>query len=425
MAPRIIERDHHPISRKNIDGCALKVLYRLYRSGHTAYLVGGGVRDLFLKRQPKDFDVVTSARPSQVKRLFRNCRLIGRRFRLAHVHFGGDKLVEVATFRSDPGGGDDDSGDDLLVRYDNTFGTPEEDARRRDFTINGLFYDVSDFTVIDWVGGAKDIERRIVRTIGDPWTRFQEDPIRMTRAVKFASRLGFRVETKTWKAMLECAEAIQKSPKPRTFEEFARLLEEGSAERALELLDESGLLDHLEPNMARYFTELENNKKPEDPDGGLIYSLLHEADRLHSLGTPLSRPVLFACWLIPLLLDGGFLTSSNPDRLVRDQATKVLAPLGLSRRETERVQQILLAQRRLRPRGNRRRRSAPKTLLQKSYFKESFQVFELFVRATGHWEEELEWWREHLQLSEVESADHGEAKKKKVNRRRVRRRRTT
>ncbi|MCA9791825.1 MAG: polynucleotide adenylyltransferase PcnB [Candidatus Eremiobacteraeota bacterium] len=422
MPARVIARDKHPISRKDIDPCALKVLYRLYRSGHTAYLVGGGVRDLFLGRIPKDFDVVTSARPSQVKKLFRNCRLIGRRFRLAHVHFSAGRLVEVATFRSDPGGMDES--DDLLVREDNTFGTPEEDALRRDFTINGLFYDVADFSVIDYVGGVEDVQRGIVRTIRDPWTRFQEDPIRLLRAIKFAARLGFRIEAKTWDALCESREAITKCAPPRVFEDFARLLEEGSACRSLELLEESGLLGLMEPHLDRYLVEAGRGKMVEDHDGELLFRLLEAADEIRAEGRQLSRAVLFAAWIMPLVLEEGLLSGSNPDAIVRKAAHRVLQPIGVSRRDGERVQQILLAQRRLRPKS-KKRASAPKAFHQKSYFGESVDLFELFVKASGHWTEELDYWRSFRRQPRAgRDEPSGESSPRKRKRRRVRRRRT-
>ena len=187
----IIPRSEHPISRKNIDPDALKVMYRLGRKGFTAYLVGGGVRDLILGRTPKDFDVSTNATPSQIRKIFQNCFLIGRRFRLAHIHFDG-KIIETATFRRCPDQ-DEDNGE-LYVFRDNCYGTPEEDALRRDFTINGLFYEVERFSIIDHVGGLSDIQNRLIRSIGDPNIRFREDPVRMIRAVRFASRLDFRIE---------------------------------------------------------------------------------------------------------------------------------------------------------------------------------------------------------------------------------------
>jgi len=205
--PVVVPRAGHAISRRQIDPDALKVLYRLHQNNFTAYLVGGSVRDLLLGRRPKDFDVGTDAHPYQVKRLFKNCWIIGRRFRLAHVRFG-TKTIEVATFRrqlsaaelaapDEPGGGIvvDELGDvDRMVHRDNTFGTPEEDAFRRDFTINALFYDIADFSIIDYTGGLEDLEARVVRSIGDPVERFQEDPVRMIRAVSMASRLDFSID---------------------------------------------------------------------------------------------------------------------------------------------------------------------------------------------------------------------------------------
>ena len=188
VAPRILSRPEHNLSRKNIDPDALKVLYRLKNNGFVAYLVGGGVRDLLLERQPKDFDIGTSAHPQQVRKLFRNCFIVGRRFRLAHVRFGR-KVIEVSTFRkaAEPEGGD------TLIHRDNTFGTPEEDAFRRDFTVNALFYDIANFSVIDWVRGIEDLIDRVIRTIGDPAVRFREDPVRMLRAVALAARLDFTI----------------------------------------------------------------------------------------------------------------------------------------------------------------------------------------------------------------------------------------
>src|ERR687884_1329281 len=203
--PTIVPRSQHSISRREIDSDALKVLYRLHEYEHVAYLVGGSVRDLLVGRRPKDFDVGTSAHPYQVKKLFRNCWIIGRRFRLAHVKFG-TKVIEVATFRRQLEPGEEIVQDGVpapdpttpegehLIHRDNTFGTPEEDAFRRDFTINALFYDIATFSVIDYVGGLEDLHAGLVRSIGDPEIRFREDPVRMMRAVALASRLEFRIE---------------------------------------------------------------------------------------------------------------------------------------------------------------------------------------------------------------------------------------
>src|SRR5215475_9987259 len=205
VEPRVISREEHALSRRDIDSDALKVLYRLRQGEHIAYLVGGSVRDLLLGRRPKDFDVGTSAHPYQVKKLFRNCWIIGRRFRLAHVRFG-PKVIEVATFRRQVEPGEEIVQDGVpapdpstpegeqLIHHDNTFGTPEEDAFRRDFTINALFYDISTFAIIDYVGGLEDLREGVVRSIGDPEVRFREDPVRMLRAVALASRLEFTID---------------------------------------------------------------------------------------------------------------------------------------------------------------------------------------------------------------------------------------
>src|SRR2546426_12342683 len=192
VEPRVISREEHSLSRRDVDPDALKVLYRLRQGDHIAYLVGGSVRDLLLSRRPKDFDIGTDAHPSALRRLFRNCRLIGRRFRLAHILFADGKVIEVATFRRRPEPADP-SAPELLMTSDNTFGTAREDALRRDFTINGLFYNIADYSVIDYVGGLEDLEAGLVRTIGDPEIRFREDPVRMMRAVEFASRLGYAI----------------------------------------------------------------------------------------------------------------------------------------------------------------------------------------------------------------------------------------
>lgn len=193
--PQIIPRDQHRISRKQIDENSLKVLYRLHRNGYKAYLVGGSVRDLLLGRKPKDFDIGTDATPNQVRKLFRNSFLVGRRFRLAHIRFSGNQVIEVATFRRHPKDEElPDNPDDHLHFVQNVFGTPEEDAFRRDFTINALFYDISDFSVVDYVGGLKDLEEKRLAVIGDPMIRFAEDPVRMLRAIEFAARLNFTLQ---------------------------------------------------------------------------------------------------------------------------------------------------------------------------------------------------------------------------------------
>src|SRR4029453_13665748 len=238
--PIIVERAAHSVSRSQIDPDALKVLYRLHQNGHVAYLVGGSVRDLLLGRRPKDFDVGTSAHPYQVKRLFKNCWVIGRRFRLAHVRFG-TKTIEVATFRrkvtaeelaaaEEPGPDspqtpeDGSAASDRLVPRENTFGTAEEDAFRRDFTINALFYDIGTFAIIDYTGGLEDLRAGLVRSIGDPVERFHEDPVRMLRAIAMAARLGFTIDPPIDAAIANHRGEIARSAPARLIEEFYKLL---------------------------------------------------------------------------------------------------------------------------------------------------------------------------------------------------------
>ncbi len=231
-----------------IDSDADRVVRKLARNGFKAYLVGGCVRDLLVGKKPKDFDVATSATPNEVRNTFRNCRIIGRRFRLAHVFFG-DKIIETSTFRANPRDEDEDEGE-LLIRRDNVFGTETEDARRRDFTINGLFYDVEKQKVIDHVGGLADLKAGLVRTIGDPDIRFQEDPIRMLRGLKFAARLEFEFEPRTFEALLRWRGEISKCAPPRVLEEIFRCLRGGAARRSFELLVQTDVLNVMSPQLA-------------------------------------------------------------------------------------------------------------------------------------------------------------------------------
>lgn len=287
MLPKTFLANEHDIDHTQIDSEALYVINKLKQAGHTAYLVGGGVRDLLIKRSPKDFDISTSARPEEIKDIFkRSCILIGKRFRLAHIRFG-HKIIEVSTFRS----GDNDS--DLIIR-DNTWGTEEEDVMRRDFTINGLLYDPTNHTVIDYVGGWEDIHKRVLRTIGNPDIRFRQDPVRMIRLIKFRARYGLSIERETKKALLHCKEEITKSSPARILEEILRMLESGASAQFLHLMGQSGMLRLIFPSLAT-FLELEEGKK--------TYDLLLVADQMNQSNKSkmLDRSILTSCLIYPFL----------------------------------------------------------------------------------------------------------------------------
>ena len=246
----MIPRASHCISRADISEGALKVLYRLKGAGYEAFLVGGGVRDLLLGREPKDFDIATNARPEEVKALFRNCRLIGRRFRLAHVRFGRE-IIEVATFRSasdDAEDGERVTVDGRILR-DNAYGTLEDDALRRDFTINGLYYNIADFSVVDFANGVADLEAGLLRLIGDPQVRFREDPVRILRALRFSAKLGFRIEAATEAPIRDLAPLLEDISPARLFEEVMKMLFTGHGVASFELMDRYGVFERLFPQV--------------------------------------------------------------------------------------------------------------------------------------------------------------------------------
>jgi poly(A) polymerase len=256
--PKIIPRPKHTVSRKDFSDAALKVLYRLHKAGYQAFLVGGCVRDALLDLHPKDFDVATNATPEEVRALFSNCRLIGRRFRLAHVRFGRE-IIETATFRAAANHKDDDSAHDLEGRIirDNVYGTIDEDVWRRDFTCNALYYNIADFSIWDYTDGVADVERRRLVLIGDPNSRLREDPVRMLRAVRFAAKLDFTIDKDVVDAMHENVGLLTNVPAARLFDEFLKLFQGGHAQRTFELLWEHGLFDEMFPATAQ---ELQQDK---------------------------------------------------------------------------------------------------------------------------------------------------------------------
>ncbi len=427
--PVIVPRAEHPISRRDIDADALKVLYRLHESGYEAYLVGGSVRDLLLSRRPKDFDIGTSAHPYQIKKLFRNCWIIGRRFRLAHVRFG-TKTIEVATFRKNvpagteaepsesayaressselrrdkpalgpPAGADPDS----QIRHDNTFGTPEEDAFRRDFTINALFYNIADYSIIDYVGGLQDLKDGLIRCIGDPNERFQEDPVRMLRAIVMASRLNFRLDPPIADAIKRHRSLLGTSAPPRLIEEYYKILRSGAAEQTFRTLAEHRLLDPVTP-------EIQRGAKNQALWDGLA-SLDAYRRKFEAAPASLRNPVLLGTLLIPLGLmpksekvyrdhgeeDGEHGDSPEPGNALMPRAKpKFRRPpkepilkiglLPIARGDTERLRQILSLQSRIADLEMSPR--AKRALMHRGPFEDALTWFEIHGQAPAvleHW----------------------------------------
>ncbi len=373
----------------------MKVLYRLSGAGHKGYLVGGSVRDLLLGRVPKDFDIGTDAHPQAIRRLFRNCRLIGRRFRLAHILFPQGKVVEVATFRRRPALGDSNGGD-LLMTEDNTFGTPREDALRRDFTINGLFYDIADFSVIDYVGGFEDLEAGLIRTIGDADIRFREDPVRMLRGVEFASRLGFAITPDAYEAILAHRKEIAKSAPPRVTEELAQSLRGGHALPTFLLLREVGLLDVLLPELASVLREID----PEHPHGAghLFWALLDVLDAERRRGRVYGDSVLFGLLMLAIVrsrvrqaVPGGEPTPALLSTLIEDTVAPIALRMTLPHALTQGIKQGLELVGRLshRPDG----RVATRRLAFREGFSVALDLFELSAMATGRGQDLVREWR--------------------------------
>ncbi|MFN7917777.1 MAG: polynucleotide adenylyltransferase PcnB [Vicinamibacterales bacterium] len=447
VEPRVIPRAEHTLSRSDIDPDALKVLNRLRQGEFIAYLVGGSVRDLLLNRRPKDFDIGTSAHPYQVKKLFRNCWIIGRRFRLAHVKFG-TKVIEVATFRRqvqpgeeivqdgvpapelhhagtthaaagtpnpDEGAGQDTRDDAQLIHRDNTFGTPEEDAFRRDFTINALFYDISSFAIIDYVGGLEDLQAGIVRSIGDPMVRFKEDPVRMLRAIALAARLDFTIDDPIYDAIGQLRHDMASASPARMIEEYYKILRAGSAEKTFQGLSAAGLLEPISMEL-------------HDGAGAALWQSLRNVDayRQKFAGTPdtLTNAVLLGSLLVPLGIapQPGRGPSRSDDRRPREPLAR-LGNLPLARKDLERLRQILALQRRLRDLTATVR--AQRALTHRSIFREALTWMEIH----GNTQETVEHWisvlaergaDEPVGHAPVEEGDGGDRPRRRRRRRRRR-----
>ena len=419
--PVIVERAAHSLSRSQIDPDALKVLYRLHQNSYVAYLVGGSVRDLLLGRRPKDFDIGTSAHPYQVKRLFKNCWVIGRRFRLAHVRFGM-KTIEVATFRrkvtaeelaaaeeaaaeqrETPEEGNAGPG---LIHRENTFGTPEEDAFRRDFTINALFYDIGTFSIIDYTGGLEDLRAGIVRSIGDPAERFHEDPVRMLRAIAMAARLGFTIDAPIDNAIGNGRAEIARSAPARLIEEFYKLLRSGASEQAFRMMAERRLLEPIAHDLQK-------------GSGERLWQSLAAVDayRKRHEDTPdtLSNAILLGSLLVPLGMSGHPRQPAGTE--LEKEPRLTLGMLPLARRDVERFRQIMGLQRRLL--DARLSPRARRAMMHRGPFREALT----WLAIHGQAPEAVEHWRGFIEASGVTSSEQDGAEELPRPRRRRRRRR--
>ncbi len=419
-----IPRSEHQISRVNISPNALKVLYRLKDAGYQAHLVGGGVRDLLLGREPKDFDVATDAHPEEVRRLFRNCRLIGRRFRLAHVMFGRE-IIEVATFRALQQVGDEDADQHVddegrLVR-DNVFGDIEGDAFRRDFTVNALYYNIADFSITDYTGGMADIEKGVLRLIGDPDTRFREDPVRMLRVVRFATKLGFRIAADTERPIKTLAPLLGDIPPARLFDEMLKLFLGGSALDNFEMLRHYNLFGQLFP-----LTETALGHEENHFPLTLIARGMANTDKRIEAGKPVTPAFLFALFLwqpvreraAQLEAEGQHPAQAMQhagSQIIAEQATVMATP----RRFSLPMRDIWMLQLRLENKGGRRSVRA----LSHPRFRAAYD-FLLLRAAAGEVPQELaDWWTKFQETHAEQTAQPATPQSRPRRRRRNRPRR--
>jgi poly(A) polymerase len=431
MEPLIIPRTEHGISRKQISPNALRTLYRLHDNGFIAYLVGGCVRDLLMERLPKDFDIATNATPSQIKRLFRNCRLIGRRFRLAHLHFQ-DEILEVSTFRaaapSDKGDTEetDDSqpprhlkDEDGMVLRDNVFGTPEEDALRRDFTINALAYNIADFSVIDYSTGLSDLRQRLIRPIGDPYVRFTEDPVRMIRAVRFAASRDLVIEPAAWEILRQQSGTVSRSAPARLYEEIQKLFLLGSARPVFELLEESGLSVALFPMLNGWL----------DRDSAhriVLDTHLDGIDRLFRIGMPPSPPLFLAALFGPSLEEEALARHLNGSPYLQgldETCTIFLEELCktvcIPGRVGSQLRRILAFQ----PSLHRMPPRRPSSLIGRPDFADAMTYFCLATKTKEENRPALEWWQAFINTPAAmrpPPADEAPAKRRRKRKRRRR-----
>ena len=453
IKPVIIPRSDHSVSRRWISPNAVKVLYRLKESGYLAYLVGGGVRDLLLGREPKDFDIATDASPNEVKKVFRNCRLIGRRFRLAHIHFH-DEIIEVATFRSSisdepapeapaspaaagplpsateeqplpaleaaPGPADPAvrprpprmlKTEEGMILRDNVFGTPEQDAIRRDFTVNALFYSIADYSVIDYVNGMEDLRKGLIRIIGDPVVRFTEDPVRMVRAVRFAALLGFEIEAATYEALLEHRDKVALASPARMYEEVQKLFLKGEGEKTFQMLRHTGMFGVLFPHLNAWI-DTEADGFPHTWVG----KALEWADTRLQAGSKIEPHLLFALMFGQYLeeksrrlRESGMAPLEALDKAVAEFLGEVVTRVQVPRKAALAIRDILWNQGRF----EKTQGKAPLYFLRRPGFRDAFEYLQFASGLTGARLELLGWWKEFITAHPVQPGEEAPAPERK------------
>ena len=389
---RVIPRDQHKVSRRDISQAALRIMKRLDEAGYQAFLVGGGVRDLLLGGHPKDFDVATDATPEQIKRLFRGARIIGRRFQIVHVRMGRE-IIEVTTFR---GHHEQSRSEDGMLLRDNVYGSLETDAVRRDFTVNALYYTLNDFAIHDYTGGLKDLEKRTLRIIGDPETRYKEDPVRMLRAVRFAAKLGFKIEPGTADPILELGELLRNIPPARLFEEVLKLFMAGSATATFTLMRDYRLLEHL-------FPATEAALQAGDELGlALIEETMANTDKRVRADKPVTPAFIYAALLWPpMRARADELVKNMPPQAAYQQAAKEV--IGQQLGHTALPKRFLIPMREMWDMQHRLvQRRHPQKLLEQSRFRAAYD-FLILREASG---ERLDgagsWWTRFQEVDEPE-----------------------
>ena len=460
IKPIIISRSEHSLSRKWISPNALRVLYSLKEKGYHAYLVGGGVRDLLLGREPKDFDIATDAKPNEVKKVFRNCRLIGRRFRLAHIHFHNE-IIEVATFRalaaeepeieagpetteqfpipaiqppSESAAPDAQAPpvekprpprlfmtEDGMILRDNVFGTPEEDALRRDFTVNALFYNIADFSIIDYVGGMQDLRLGLIRIIGDPVVRFIEDPVRMVRAVRFAAMLGFEIEENTYRVMLELKDRLALASPSRMYEEVLKLFLLGEGEKTYQLLRKTGIFGVIFPRLNEW-VDTESDGFPHI----WIGKALEWVDACVQAGRQVPPHILFS------LMFGQFMEEKSEElrksgapaldavtRTVAEFLTEESHRVMIPKKVGFPMRDIYWNQYRFEKTAGRH----PLYFLRRPGFADAFEYLRFTSETTGEKKELRAWWKEFIKNHPLSPGEEKEIQKSHEKRTRPTRRR--